>query len=222
MVRHPRLFRLPAWRLLAALGAWLLAMPAALAGGPCAVALLLAMDVSGSVSAAHYALQRDATAEALRSPPVRRAAESGLRSAVLMWGSGQHLVVPFGADPLATAARLEAVARPEAGATDVAGAIRAGMAALLAEDCERRVLDLSGDGRHNSGPEAEVAEAVAAAAAAGIEINALPIVTEAEPEVAAWYRAHVTGPAGGFVIEAAPEAFARAIRAKLAIEIARR
>ncbi len=208
-----------------AIAFWLLivwALRAAWAGGPCAVALMLAMDVSGSVSAQHYALQRDATAEALRSAPVLRAARDGLRTAVMMWGSAQHLTVGFSENPVATAERLVAIARPEAGSTDVAGAIRAATVALLAEPCERRVLDLSGDGPHNAGSLQDLEAAVQEASAAGIEINALPIVTPLEPGVGDWYRTHVTGPAGGFVIEAAPEAFARAIRAKLAMEIASR
>jgi Ca-activated chloride channel family protein len=192
------------------------------AAAECAVALLLAMDVSGSVSAAHFALQRDATAEALRSPPVLRAAADGLRTGVMMWGGGQHLAVGFAGDPRATADRLAAATRPEAGATDLGGAIRAATLLLTGQPCERRVLDLSGDGAHNAGPVEEVAAAVADAVAAGIEINALPIVTPLEPDLADWYRAHVTGPAGGFVLAAAPEAFARAIRAKLALEIAGR
>jgi Ca-activated chloride channel family protein len=208
-----------------ALAFWLLiawALSAAWAANPCAVALMLAIDVSGSVSAQHYAMQRDATAEALRSAPVLRAARDGLRTAVMMWGSAQHLAVGFSDDPIGTADRLLPIARPEAGATDIAGAIRAAAVALLAEPCERRVLDLSGDGAHNAGPLAELEAAVAEAAAAGIEINALPIVTPVEPDIGDWYRTHVTGPAGGFAIEAAPEAFARAIRAKLAMEIASR
>lgn len=210
--------------LLAAVLAWatlLLAARAVQAGG-CAVALLLAMDVSGSVSEPHFRLQRDATAAALTSPPVLRAAEHGLHSGVMLWGTRQHLVVPFGPDPRAVASALAAVQRPEAGGTDMAGAIAAGTRALLAEACERRVLDVSGDGRHNASPTADLEAAVAAAAAAGIEINALPIVTADEPEIGAWFREHVTGPAGGFVIEATPEGFARAIRAKLALEVAAR
>lgn len=188
----------------------------------CAVALLLAIDVSGSISADSYRLQRDATAEALRSPPVVRAARDGLRTGVLMWGSHQHIAVPFTADPAATAAQLEQANRPEGGSTDVAAAIRAGTVALLAEPCERRVLDLSGDGPHNASPLADLEGAVAEAVAAGIEINALPIVTPQEPGVADWYREHVTGPAGGFAIEATPAGFARAIRAKIAMEVAGR
>lgn len=199
-----------------------LALPLpALAQPSCALALLLAIDVSGSVTPAGYALQRDGTDAALRSPPVVRAAEAGLRTGVMMWGTRQHLVVPFGASPQVTAGRLAAVARPEEGSTDVAGAILRGVELLAAEPCDRRVLDLSGDGAHNTGPASEVAEAVAAALAAGVEINALPIAG-GEPGVGDWYREHVTGPAGGFAIEATPEAFDRAIRAKLALEVASR
>lgn len=207
---------------LLALAAWAILLLGLSAARACAVALLLAMDVSGSVSAAHVALQRDATAEALTSPPVLRAAEDGLSIGVMQWGTAQHLVVPFGRDPRAVAVALAGIGRAEGGWTDVAGAIRAGAAALLAEPCERRVLDLSGDGRHSAGPSADLDAAVAEAVAAGIEINALPIVTALEPDIAEWFRDHVTGPAGGFVIAATPEGFARAIRAKLALEIAAR
>jgi hypothetical protein len=140
----------------------------------------------------------------------------------MMWGGAQHLVVPFGADPVAVAAQLARANRPEAGSTDMAGAIEAATAALLAQPCERRVLDISGDGPHNASPPGELGAAIGLAVAAGIEINALPIVTPREPEIAAWFRQHVTGPAGGFAIEATPEGFARAIRAKLALEVAAR
>lgn len=73
-----------------------------------------------------------------------------------------------------------------------------------------------------AGEAGDLAGAVAAAVAAGVEINALPILTPMEPGIADWFREHVAGPAGGFVIEATPEAFGRAIRAKLALEVAAR
>jgi Ca-activated chloride channel homolog len=223
-LRGPRPALIPLVIVLAVLAAVALLSLASRAIGAerCALALLLAMDVSGSVSAQHFALQRDATAQALLTPPVRRAAADGLRSGVMMWGSAQHIAVPFGGDPADTAAALARANRPEAGSTDVAGAIRAGTAALLAEPCERRVLDISGDGAHSATPLSDLEAAVTAAAAAGIEINALPIVTRHDPGIADWFREHVTGPAGGFVIAATPESFARAIRLKLAMEIATR
>jgi Mg-chelatase subunit ChlD len=189
---------------------------------PCALALLLAIDVSGSVSPENYRLQRDATAAALRTEAVQRAARDGMRTGVLMWGSSAHIVVPFNDDPLVVATALEGANRPEGGSTDMAGAIEAATAALAAQPCERRVLDISGDGKHNASPVRDVETAVGTAVAAGIEINALPIVTHLEPEIGEWFREHITGPAGGFVIEATPASFARAIRAKLALEVADR
>lgn len=191
----------------------------------CALALALLLDVSGSVGAADYELQRDATSGAMTSQAVIHAARDGLHATAIMWGSGQH-VVAYGmlrtaGHAAAFAATLSNADRPEAGMTDVAGAIRAGARAVLAQDCERRVLDISGDGSHSGDPD-DVADAVREAVEAGVEINVLPIITEHEPKIAEWYRENVAEPAGGFVMPATWEGFARAIRAKLAMEIAAR
>ncbi|MBU8540836.1 DUF1194 domain-containing protein [Falsiroseomonas tokyonensis] len=195
---------------------------------PCAIALVLAIDVSGSVSLPHYELQRDATADALNSPAVISAARDGLAVSAIMWGTGQHVVLPWrvltsAANARAAAEALRQAQRPEAGTTNMAAALRAAHAEFRAAPCqaERRVVDISGDGRH-SGGDAEMHGAVAEVAGYGVEINALAIVTPIEPEVAAWFRANVTGPAGGFTLEAEPESFGRAIRMKLAMEVAQR
>lgn len=187
-----------------------------------AVCLILALDVSGSVSAEHYDLQRDATAAALESEAVLHAARAGLHVAAIMWGSDAHVVVDWQTDPRQAAARLRTVARPESGQTDMVGGMRRAVEMLAARDCERRVLDVSGDGRHNASPTRDVAEVVAEAVAAGVEINALPILTTSEPDLAEWFKEHVTGPAGGFVIQADWAGFGRAIKAKLALEVAAR
>lgn len=194
----------------------------------CGIALVLAIDVSGSVSPEHFRLQRDATADALTSPAVIAAARDGLAVAATMWGSNQHVVMGWrvlrGPVDAAGAARaLRQAARPEVGGTDVAGALRHAVQLHGGAPClaERRVVDISGDGTH-SGQPGDVADAVAMAGAAGVEVNALPIVTDAEPEVAEWYRQHVTGPLGGFVVPATPEGFARAIRLKISMEVAGR
>lgn len=194
----------------------------------CGIALVLALDVSGSVSPQHFALQRDATADALTSPAVIAAARDGLAVAATMWGSDQHVVMGWrvlrgAADAAAAARALRLAARPENGGTDVAGALRHAVQLHQGAPCvaECRVVDISGDGSH-SGQPGDVADAVAMALDAGVEVNALPIVTDAEPDVAEWYRRHVTGPAGGFVVEATPEGFARAIRLKISMEVASR
>ena len=50
----------------------------------CSIAILLAMDVSGSVSERDYRMQRDSTASALTSEPVLHAARDGLAVSVMM------------------------------------------------------------------------------------------------------------------------------------------
>lgn len=194
----------------------------------CSVALILAIDVSGSVSPEHFTLQRDATADALTSPAVVSAARDGLAVAAIMWGTYPNIVLPWrvltsAADAQEAAEALRRQPRPERGGTDVAAALRASLRLLDNAPCtpERRVIDISGDGRNSHGPE-PVADAVAEALATGTEVNALPIVTETEPDVAEWYREHVTSPAGGFVVEATPESFGRALRLKLSLELASR
>lgn len=185
-----------------------------------ALCLALVLDVSGSISPAHYELQRDATAAALETPDVARAALDGLSVSVVMFGSYARVVVPPALDPRYVARTLRLTEQPISGATNVAAGLQAGMDVLLAQDCERRVLDVSGDGSHNSGPVSEVRGSVQQAAAADVQINALPIVTQAEPNVAAWFEREVTEPTGGFVMAAGWLDFTRAIRAKIASEVA--
>ena len=187
-----------------------------------ALCLALVLDVSGSISPAHYELQRDATAAALETQDVARAARDGLSVSVVYFGTTARVVVPPGRDPRAVAAALRRIPHTPGGQTDVAAGIQAGLDVVLAQDCERRVVDVSGDGAHNSGPLSEVRDAVEAAAAADVQINALPIVTLSEPNVAAWFEEHVTNPTQGFTMPAGWLDFTVAIRRKIASEVASR
>jgi Ca-activated chloride channel family protein len=87
-------------------------------------------------------------------------------------------------------------------------------------DCRRKVIDISGDGPQNAGQ--PLAPARAAAAAAGIEINAVAIedAGRAAPISAFYRRAVLTR--NGFVLTARGlEDYPRAIREKLLREVAR-
>jgi hypothetical protein len=193
----------------------------------CALALVLLMDVSGSVSLAHYDLQRQATAAALREAPVIRAAAAQLPLAIAVaeFGTVPRVIVPWhvlsGAEDLGRVADAIGAAPPGGGGgTHVGDALVLAEALLDAVPCaaEREVIDISGDGASNGG--ADPAPVVARLAARGTVVNGLPIVTEAEPDVAEWYRAHLITP-GGRVFPAGSWAdFARAIRAKLVQDIA--
>jgi Ca-activated chloride channel homolog len=185
--------------------------------------LALALDVSASVSEASWRMQRDATAEAVLTAPVLRASRVGMSLTVVAFGTEAEVVIQPTRDPYALANGLAAVQRPDlGGSTNVAAAIATATAALLAQDCERRVIDVSGDGAHNASAVRYLHDAVSTAVAAGVEINALPIITAHEPAIADWYAENVTGPAGGFVIPADSTTFALAIRQKLSAEVAAR
>lgn len=192
--------------------------------------LVLAVDVSGSVSAERYALQRQGYAAAFRDPRVVRSiANAGGIVAVTMtqWTGPtmQVQVVPWthvsdagSAGRLADA--IEAAARQLfSGGTSVSGAID--HAVRLMSDSPhagiRRVIDVSGDGANNRGRPA--AEARDAAISEGIVINGLPILA-LDHTLDAYYRDNVIGGPGAFMIAAETyESFAEAIVRKLVLEI---
>jgi hypothetical protein len=196
------------------------------------LALVLAADCSGSVHAEHYALQQLGYGAAFRHPQVIKAIRSGINGAVAVsyfqWSgySLQTLVVPWTVlrsemDILAFAATMEAAKRTIfGGGTSPTGAIEFGH--RLLDQCPvqtvRRVIDVSGDGRNNTGP--APADARAAAVAAGIVINGLPIL-HMELDIDAYYEQHVIGGPGAFIVPARDYAsFEAAVRRKLIQEIA--
>jgi hypothetical protein len=197
-----------------------------------AVELVLAVDVSGSVSQDRFELQRDGYAAAFRSAPVlqaiRSTATGSIAVAMVQWtGPTLHVVAVDWTliDDAAAAERFSAAiqAAPRAlfgGGTSISGAIDFARA-MLARDPyrgQRQVIDISGDGANNRGRPAE--DARDEAVAAGAAINGLPILT-LEPDLDGYYRRSVIGGAGAFVIAVnGYEEFADALRSKLILEIA--
>ena len=196
------------------------------------VALVLAIDVSASVDDGRFALQRDGVAAALESPDfaalVSGGAHGTVELAVVEWAEEQSVVLPWTivrdrADLAAAASRVRRAARSWVHTkTDPAGGIAA--ADLLFPSApmaaERRVIDVSGDGRQNTG-EIPTAEARDTAVAHNITVNGLPITLGDDPHVDDWYRQNVIGGTGAFVVVAdGYDAFAAAFRRKLALEVA--
>jgi hypothetical protein len=206
------------------LALWL-AGPAA-ATGRVAAALVLAIDVSGSVSAERYVLQRDGIASVFADPEIERVLGDGLAVAVMEWSDGHTVIVPWTvlrrrADAERLARRIAAAPRSPGISTELSLALLA--AADLVDRCgceaARRIIDVSGDGPNN-GP---ISTAIARdeVVARGIQVNGLPIVTPAEPDLAQWYARNVVGGDGAFMVVAQGfEDFARAMRRKLLQEIA--
>lgn len=193
--------------------------------------LVLAVDVSSSVSRHEYELQMRGLAEAFRSPDVieaiRRFAPRGVAVSLFQWGGvdEQAVMVPWtlvldqGGGETVAQAIDQSLRVSEYGGTALGEALLLATRMFEANgyDGARRVIDVSGDGHANLG--IAPSRARAAALAAGITVNGLVILNE-EPELDRYYSAHVIGGDGAFLIDAADfDDFARAIRAKLVREI---
>ena len=196
----------------------------------CETALLLAIDVSGSIDAGDFRLQTDGLAAALTDPEVAEALVADqVALAVVQWSgtAEQALVLPWqrmlsDRDVTRFAARAGAISRAFSGSdTAVGQAIRFATAQFAAvPDCVRKVIDISGDGQENAG--FTDAKARAEAIAAGLMINAIAI-EEPGPAfpITTYYRRRIITP-GGFVMSARGlQDYAETLRLKLLRELAK-
>ncbi len=144
------------------LALWLLMANAAQAG--CRLALALAIDVSSSVDAEEYNLQRLGLAAALDAPEVRFAILNGAKGdvalAVYEWsGFYQHklhldwTLLKTEADISRAALTIGAMKRKHDDfPTSIGPALGYGATLLeRAPECDRKVIDMSGDGISNYG-----------------------------------------------------------------------
>ncbi|WP_136634652.1 DUF1194 domain-containing protein [Pseudooceanicola onchidii] len=205
----------------------------------CRQALMLALDVSGSVDQREYRLQLDGLANALLDPQVVAALEAmpgaPVRLAVMEWSGPdfQRIVQPWVDLPdvaavMALAARLRATARVEADLSTAIGAalLRAGAEVQAQSDCWRRVIDVSGDGKSNTGPlPGSVGAVLDGVTVNGLVIGeAVPTAGEGRSEgiaaLTAYYRAYVLRGEDAFLETAAGfEAFEAAMVRKLLREL---
>ena len=200
---------------------------------PADLALVLAMDTSGSVSDGRLRLQIEGYADAIADPAFVRAIQNGRRGRIALtlvqWSSAdwqRQLVGWTLIDDAASAARFAAAVRqaprPIPGVTSISGAIDFSAALLrrAGPDGTRAVIDVSGDGRNNDGR--PVRAAVEDAVAAGITINGLPIIG-LEPDIDDYYRSEVIGGPGAFALPARDAGtFARSLLQKLLLEVSTR
>ncbi|MFY0635864.1 MAG: DUF1194 domain-containing protein [Vannielia sp.] len=227
-----------AGRLLGTLSACaLLALPAQ-AQDSCRQSLALGLDVSGSVDLREYRLQLDGLAEALSDPEVAAALLTGTDRPVILavyeWSdeSFQRLLIDWIAitspETLAgVAQRLRDTPRQPAPHTTAIGAAMLYGAALLARApaCPKRTIDLSGDGKSNTGQRPQ--DVRTTPPLAGIVVNGLTIGGEpadhADPslaELSAYYKAQVIHGPGAFVMTAESfESYAEAMARKLLKEL---
>ncbi len=208
---------------------------ALLAGGAaeaegCRLALSLAIDVSSSVDAREYRLMAEGLATALSTPVVRDAflAVPGqpVKLQVFEWSGWQQQVVRQDWVTIETTADLDAVAeRLRTGGrsfdqypTALGFALLFGARALAERgECERRTLDVAGDGTNNDGVAPEVARRDYPMA--GITINGLVVGANMVP-LGRYYQQFVVQGPGAFV-EAAQDYsdFGEAMQRKLLREL---
>jgi hypothetical protein len=214
--------------------AWILALVAVLAkSAPAAgagLALVLAVDVSASVTADSYLLQRNGIARAFENPRLASAISAvpgGIEALALEWSDPDRIAVTVGWTRLtdaesaaAFAGAVRATKRSSEGLTAIGPALLAAAAAFddTPEPAPRRIIDISGDGMANFGlPPAVARDGIVAA---GISINGLAILT-GEPWLEAYYRRNVIGGPGAFVVAVRNSgSFADAMLRKLVQEVA--
>jgi Protein of unknown function (DUF1194) len=195
------------------------------------LALVLAVDASGSVDQSRFDLQKEGYAAAFRNRRVLEAIRSGPTQAIavtmVQWTGPalQIQVVPWtrigdvdSAEGFANAI-LAAPRQLFGGGTSISGAIDYAMTLWRESPYQalRRVIDISGDGANNRGRPA--ADARDEAVHAGVGINGLPILS-LDPGLDFYYETNVIGGPGAFVVAAQNyETFAAAILRKLITEI---
>ena len=206
----------------------------------CGLRLVLAMDVSASVSVREYNIQRTGLATAFRDEAVHAAIQSvdgGILVSVTQWaGSGQQdwslhwsqIWTPE--EARAFAIQIEGLSNPyQASPTAVGQALRhaSEVLAMAPSKCRRSVIDVSSDGATNTGMDTAVeADALDRQ---GVTINALVILGKSrhkvdpdlfEESLTEWYGRNVVRGPGSFVVTSPTyEDFPRAIRNKLLREI---
>ncbi|HZP18905.1 MAG TPA: DUF1194 domain-containing protein [Bauldia sp.] len=196
------------------------------------LALVLAIDVSASISAEEHRLQIEGYAQAFRDPAIVEAIANGERASiavtVLEWANTEVPLQPVGwtlidgaKSARSFASAVEALPYRPLKGTSIGSAIAFSQRLLESAPCpsERRIIDISGDGI--SMRESYLASARRAALADGITINGLPIVRSPADGLPDYYRRWVIGgPASFLVVADGFAAFQTAVREKLVLEIA--
>lgn len=208
-----------------------LATALALAASPvaaCDVALILTIDVSGSINQQEYRLQMNGLATALEDTTVSDAlVKAQAQVAIVQWSgtSRQEITVPW--QQMTTPAEVASLARTVRDAerpwhhfSTAIGDMLATVAPLFDQvSCKHRVIDVSGDGISNEGRIPD--EPRNALVVDGVRINALAILGATDEDLPTYFRRHVIGGLNSFVYEAKGyEDYPRAIRRKLLDEIA--
>ena len=203
------------------------------------LALVVAVDASGSIDEDEFRLQKEGIGLAITSKDVLSAIQGGITRRIAVayveWGSPGAPQAPVGwmivqdqKSAESFAAAILSAPRTRQSYNAIGDAIALGTAMIKDCPCRptRAVIDVSGDNRDmNSISPAPLARE--AAMAAGITVNALAILQNeikgpsGKPLLVETYERDVIGGPGAFAMAARERAdFARALRQKMVREIA--
>lgn len=196
--------------------------------------LVLAIDASGSIDPAEFALQQKGYAHAFLSPTVQSAllAAGAVDVGVVIWGDTEIMpqILPLRrlltvSDAIGLANSIETVERRVHGSTGIGRGVAAAIDLLESPGVcsRRRVVNVSGDGAETVSPRPRHHVPLAAmrqrANDLGIPINGLAIVTD-EIDLGHWYEDRlITGPGAFVLVVGGFDSFAEAIIEKLDREI---
>ncbi|MEM8591923.1 MAG: DUF1194 domain-containing protein [Pseudomonadota bacterium] len=174
------------------------------------MALLFAVDVSGSVDPDEYRIQMEGLAWALRDEQVAEAIVSGKSAlALVQWtgSSRQRLTVPW--TTISSRAELREFAARVANdrrvwrnfSTAIGEALNVAIGAFAyAPPCARQIVDISGDGVSNEGSEPRNVRVLADQNA--VTINALVIEDATAGDLTGYFYENVITGDGAFVVTA--------------------
>ncbi len=193
----------------------------------CDVALMLAVDVSGSVDPQEYHIQMDGLAAALSDSLISEAlVRAQAQVSVMQWtgSSRQRTTIPWVeirdfedvaalADQVATGPRIW-----RNFSTAIGEALEHGMAAFAeVPQCKRHVIDVSGDGISNEGRPPEALHATLRAN--GVIVNALVIERHGTDLTGYFWEKVIVGE-GAFVVTAdSYDAYPARMKRKLLREV---
>lgn len=208
----------------------------------CRLALVLALDVSGSVDPVEYAQQVDGLAAALDHPDVRSqilsAADAHVMLTVFEWSSRnhQHVIQPWIALNSAGAvdqavSRIRSHRKVRAGLKTALGTALSFAASMIGQQphCWVKTIDVSGDGINNIGP--APSQVYPSRAFDAITVNALVIgdpigaaatvPVDAKQELLRYFETQVIhGPGSFAMIARGYDDYTDAMRRKLMRELA--
>jgi hypothetical protein len=199
-------------------------------------ALVLAVDVSGSVDEARYALQMEGIAKAFEDREVQGLILSGpnrsMFVALVEWSNTASLTIPWTLvtsrhDADIFADKVRKAPRGDNQFTCMSRALQlveGKVLPFLPVPADRTIVDVSGDGHDNCNVNPSVDAVRDQLVAERVTINGLPILAGDEAATLEdWYRAHVIGGPSAFLVPAHGFAdFERAMRRKFIVEISAR